>query len=362
MSVPVMRRLEDKVFMALLMAATLAFIWLVWTFFDAILWAVVMAIIFAPMQKWLLEVNPKRPNSMAALTLLTLIAIVIVPTIILGSLLLQQAASIYQGIQTGQIDFAQYFAQIQHALPDWAKQQLSRLGVTDFEALRERIGSGMASSFETVATQALSFGQGAFSVFVSLGVMLYLTFFLLRDGPFLSNLVVDAVPLHSVQRRALAEKFISVVRATIKGSMIVAVVQGALGGIIFWGLGIGGALLWAVSMAFFSLLPAVGTGIVWVPVAIYLFATGAVVKGIILVFCGVFVIGLVDNVLRPILVGRDTRMPDYIILVATLGGLQLFGLSGLVVGPVIAALFLAVWEIFIAGRRQGGDGEMREIQ
>lgn len=345
------RRFEDRIFLALVAVATLAFIWLVWKFFGAILWAVVAAILFAPMQRWLMEWRPRRPNSMAAVTLLTLIAIVIIPLIILATLLLQEAAAIYQGVQSGQINFADYFAQLQHVLPDWAKQQLNHFGLTNFQALQDRIGAGLASSFETVVTQALNIGQRTFSVVMSLAVMLYLTFFLLRDGPFLSALVVDAVPLQPIQRRALAEKFIAVVRATIKGNMIVAIVQGTLGGLIFWGLGIGGALLWAVSMAFLSLLPAVGTGIVWIPVAIYLFATGAIVKGAILVFCGFFVIGLVDNVLRPILVGRDTRMPDYMVLISTLGGLELFGLSGFIIGPVIAALFLAVWEIFIAERR-----------
>lgn len=357
-----MRRMEDRVFLALVAGSTIAFIWLVWTFLYAILWAVVMAIMFAPMQRWLVAANPSRPNSMAVVTLLTMIAIVIVPTLIIGTLLVQEAASVYYGVQSGDIDFAHYFAQIQHALPDWAKQQLNRLGLGNFEAIRDRMSSMIAASFETLARQALTFGQRAFSVFVSLGVMLYLSFFLLRDGGYLSALVVDAIPLRSGQRRALAEKFIAVVRATIKGSMIVAIVQGALGGLIFWGLGIGGALIWGVSMAFFSLLPAVGTGLVWVPVAIYLFATGAFVKAAILVFCGVFVIGLVDNVLRPILVGRDTRIPDYLVLISTLGGLQLFGISGIIIGPVIAALFLAVWEIFITMRRQVPVPEQRHEQ
>lgn len=353
------RRLEDKVFLALVVAATAAFFWLVQTFFDAIMWAVVAAILFTPMQRWLMRMRPDRPNSMAAITLLTLIAIVIIPMIVIGGLLIQEAAAVYDGIQSGRINIGDYFMQVQNALPDWASQQLDRLGLTNIEAVRDRIGNGLAASFETLAAQALNIGQRAMFFFISLGVMLYLAFFLLRDGASLSTLVVDAVPLQPTHRRALAEKFIAVVRATIKGNMIVAIVQGGLGGLIFWGLGIGGALLWAVAMAFFSLLPAVGTGLVWVPVAIYLFATGAVVKGGILVFCGVFVIGMVDNVLRPILVGRDTRMPDYVVLISTLGGLELFGLSGFVIGPVIAALFLAVWEIFIASRRPGSGLEQR---
>ena len=139
----------------------------------------------------------------------------------------------------------------------------------------------------------------------------------------------------------------------MKGTVVVAVIQGILGGLIFWMLGVEGALLWGLLMGFFSLVPAVGTAIVWLPVAIYLLVTGAIWQGLVLIGCGVFVIGLVDNLLRPILVGQDTRMPDFLVLIATLAGLELFGLNGFIVGPVIAALFLAVWKII--GEQRGGE-------
>jgi len=136
-----------------------------------------------------------------------------------------------------------------------------------------------------------------------------------------------------------------VVRATIKGSIVVAILQGLIGGIVLWALGIEAALLWGVLMGAASLLPAVGTGLVWVPMALYLFLSGSIWQGVVLVFCGLFVIGMVDNVVRPVLVGRETRIPDYVVLITTLGGLQLFGLHGIVIGPVIAAMFIAVWDI-----------------
>jgi len=201
-----------------------------------------------------------------------------------------------------------------------------------------------------IAGQALSIGRATFNFFVTVGIALYLAFFLMRDGDKLSRTLDGAVPLSEHTRREVAKKFIAVTRATINGSMVVAIVQGMLGGAVFWSLGISAPLLWGVVMAFFSLLPAIGTGLVWVPVAIYLLASGAVVKGLILIACGVFVIGTVDNVLRPILVGRGTRIPDYIVLISTLGGLEIFGFNGIVVGPVIASLFLTVWEIFAAAR------------
>ena len=126
--------------------------------------------------------------------------------------------------------------------------------------------------------------------------------------------------------------------------------QGALGGLIFWALDLNAPVLWGVVMAFLSLLPAVGAAVVWLPMAIYLFISGQVVQGSVLMAFGVLVIGLVDNILRPILVGKDTKMPDYVVLLSTIGGMALFGLNGFVIGPVIAAMFMAAWDLFAISR------------
>jgi predicted PurR-regulated permease PerM len=142
----------------------------------------------------------------------------------------------------------------------------------------------------------------------------------------------------------------------VKGNIAVAAVQGLLGGLIFWILGIQGALVWGVLMAFLSLLPAVGAALVWVPAAAYFFMTGDIWRGVILVVFCVVVIGLVDNVLRPILVGKDTRMPDWVVLISTLGGMALFGINGFVIGPLIAALFMASWDLFSQSEENGRQG------
>ncbi len=178
--------------------------------------------------------------------------------------------------------------------------------------------------------------------------MMYLLFFLLRDGKGLARQIRDAIPLAESQKDHLLKKFATVIKATVKGNIAVAATQGALGGLILWALGIQGAVLWAVVMAFLSLLPAVGAGLIWGPIALYFFATGAVWQGVILTAWGILVIGLVDNVLRPILVGKDTKMPDYVVLITTLGGLSLFGINGFVIGPLIAAMFIAAWDLFAA--------------
>jgi len=185
--------------------------------------------------------------------------------------------------------------------------------------------------------------------------MLYLLFFFIRDGRELVARIRQAIPLSEAHKRRLFNKFTRVVRATVKGNIVVAVTQGALGGIIFAVLGISGALLWGVLMAFLSLLPAVGAALIWTPVAIYFLMSGAILQGVILTLYGVLVIGLVDNILRPILVGKDTKMPDYVVLISTLGGLALFGLNGFVIGPLVAALFISTWGLFTAPDETGAE-------
>ncbi|WP_157218394.1 AI-2E family transporter [Flavisphingomonas formosensis] len=345
-----MRRLEDNLFLALVLAVSIAFAWIVQPFFGAVLWAFIAAVLFMPLNDRLLRLMPTGRNRAALLTLLVIVAMVIVPAVVLAASLLQEASSVYLRVQAGEVDFGRYVMQVLHRLPSWVVHLFDRLGLTNFDLMRARLQAGFAASFQTLAAQAFSIGQSAFGFLMALGVMLYLSFFLLRDGRSLAAKVEVAVPLHPHQRSALMAKFIAVVRATVKGSLVVAALQGAIGGIVFWALGIHGALLWGVSMAIFSLLPAIGTGLVWVPVAIYLLVTGAIWQGIVLVLCGLFVIGMVDNVLRPILVGHDTRMPDYVVLISTLGGIEVFGFNGFIIGPVIAALFIAMWDILSQSR------------
>jgi predicted PurR-regulated permease PerM len=162
-----------------------------------------------------------------------------------------------------------------------------------------------------------------------------------------------AIPLPPEIRKSLAGRFVIAVRATMKGTLIVAVVQGTLGGLMFWFLGIPAPLLWGVLMGLLSLIPAAGTALVWLPVALYFLATGALWQGAVLMGYGVLVIAMVDNLLSPFLISRDTRMPDYVVLVSVLGGIALLGPNGFVVGPLIAAMFIAAWEIFASRNKKG---------
>ncbi|MBY0305456.1 MAG: AI-2E family transporter [Sphingomonas sp.] len=337
---------EHGFLLLLLVLVSVAFGWLIGPFIGAILWGVIAAILFKPLNTRLLAMIPLRPNLAAAATLAVIMAVAIIPAMVLGAALLSQATTIYGQFQSGDIDIGRGFVAAERHLPQVVRDWLAEIGLSDFAAVRGRISQGIASSFQGLAGQAFNVGQSAVAFFLSLGVMLYLTFFLLRDGQALTVIVERCLPLPVDQRRLLMARLVAVVRATIKGSLIVAILQGLVGGIMFWTLGISGALLWGVAMAIFSLFPAIGTGLIWVPVTVYLLATGDVWRGVALFLCGFFIISSVDNVVRPILVGRDARMPDYVVLIATLSGFELMGFNGFVIGPVIAALFMAVWEIY----------------
>jgi predicted PurR-regulated permease PerM len=348
-------RLESRVFLLLLVAVTLAFGWILVPFFGAVFWGVVMAILFAPLYRKLVPRLKGRRTSAALLTMAVILVIVILPLGLITGALVREGAAVYERIQNGELNFANYFAQVYAVLPHWLTSLLDRAGLGNLAELQEKLTASLRQISQFVATQALAIGQNTLDVVISFFIMLYLMFFLLRDGAGLSRRIRDAVPLNDAHKRELSAKFATVVRATVKGNVLVAVAQGALGGIAFAFLGIHAALLWAVLMAFLSLLPAVGAGLIWAPVAVYFLVTGAVWKGVVLISYGVLVIGLVDNVLRPVLVGKDTKMPDYVVLISTLGGMAIFGLNGFVIGPVIAAMFMAVWDLFVVERAEFPD-------
>ena len=339
------KKLETRTFLLFLLLVSATFILVLKPFFGTIFWACAISIIFYPLHLRLLALLKGRANTSALLSLLICMLVVVLPAIFLISSVVQEGAAVYAKLQSGEIDPAKYIEQLRTAFPA-LQQALERFDI-DINSLKQNALDLGMSSGKLIAQNLLSAGQNTFILLLNICLMLYLTFFLLRDGPQLLELLIRALPLGDDRERLLFAKFGEVTRATIKGNLVIAIVQGTLGGIIFALLGIPGALLWGVVMAVLSLIPAVGPAIIWLPVSLYLFATGEAVKALILIGFGAGVIGLIDNILRPILVGRDTKLPDYIVLLSTLGGLGLFGVNGFVIGPLVAALFIAFWGIFI---------------
>ena len=350
-----MRDLEDRSFLLLLAAITLAFLWILWPFSGAIVWGTVFAIVFMPLYGALMRRMGQRENLAAITAVVLIVLIIILPLILVLTLVAREATGVYSKIESGELDFALFFRRTFEALPTWMAEALDHFGLADFSVVQQRITAALAQGSQLLASTALNIGQNTLDFIVSLFVALYLLFFLLRDGARLTVRIRNAVPLRADQQQELYTRFGTVIRATVKGNILVAAVQGALGGLIFWARGINAALLWGAVMAVVSLMPAIGAALVWLPVGLYFLAVGSVWEGVTLLAFGALVISSVDNFLRPVLVGADTQMPDYLVLISTLGGLAVFGVNGLVIGPVIAALFLAAWDLFTAQRHSPGD-------
>jgi predicted PurR-regulated permease PerM len=336
-------------FLGMLALATVGFGALLLGFWQAIFWAVVLGVLFLPVQHRLAAKLPARPSLVAGLTVLLIFFTVLVPALLVASAVASEATALLGRIQSGELDPGVIVRWLQTLLPpitNWA----GRFGI-DLTEWQDKLSGAALTGSRFIAGLALSAGQNAARFVVMFFLMLYLLFFVVRDGETVLGHFEKAMPLSDSLERQLARKFAEVSRATLKGTLIVGLVQGTLGGIIFAVLGVDGAAFWGCVMVILSVIPAVGPGLVWFPAAIILIASGELVKGLVLIAFGVLVIGLVDNLLRPLLVGRDTKMPDYLVLLSTLGGLATFGITGFVLGPVLAALFLAVWQMFQAESR-----------
>ncbi|HBU95483.1 MAG TPA: AI-2E family transporter [Leclercia adecarboxylata] len=343
-------------FILILLIVTWAFFDVLSPYFSAILWAAILAVIFYPVKNTLRIRMGDRNGLASLLSVLLICLIVFIPLMVIFSSLAFELNIVYTRLQQNDTQFSVVFASLFSHLPDWVRALMIEHDLDTATQIQQKLSEAALRGGQYLAGSAFLIGKGTFGFAISFGVMVYLLFFLLKDGPWLMRQILDSLPLSNFAKQHLFAKFAGVARATVKGTAVVALVQGLLGGIAFWVVGINGSILWGALIAFLSLIPAVGSAIVWVPAAIYLFATHQLWQGLFIVGFFVLVVGLVDNLLRPLLVGKDTKMPDYLILITTLGGMEIYGINGFVIGPLIAALFIASWNL-LSGRDHAGNAE-----
>ncbi len=312
-------------------------------FFMVVLLAAIFSALAMPLfsrfERWL----KGRRNLSALLTMLTLLVMVFLPLAALSVVVVEQAVRMSR--------FAIPWIQLQLQNPASFTQQLQALPFYDQiapwqgEILRKagELASGAGTMlFSMISSLTYSAVNDLFLIFV----FLYTMFFFLRDGRMLLDKTLSCLPLGEHDQQRLLERFLSVTRASIKGNLVVGVVQGTLAGLALHVAGIESAVFWGTIMSLISVIPVLGPPIVWVPAVIYLVATGQYPQAIgLLLFCSV-VVGHIDNILRPMLIGRDTAMHELFIFFGTLGGIGLFGIFGFILGPIIAALFVTVWEMY----------------
>ncbi len=330
----------------LLMAVSISivFVAMISGYLKALLLAAIFSGLLHPLYRWLLAKLGGRQALASVITLLILLLMILLPLSGFLGVVAAQAYQLTQSVIPWVQDQIRSPEEFGTRLPDWipfvdklqpyTSQIVSKLG--EFAGY---VGSFLFNSLSGAT-------RGTAKVFLGVFIMLYAMFFFLISGSEYLSRILSVLPLSAEDKKRLVEKGLSVTRATVKGTLVIGVVQGTLAGLAFAVVGIDGAAFWGTLMAVLSMIPAVGTALVWIPAVIYLYIKGepAAATGL-LVWCAA-VVGTVDNVLRPRLVGGDTQMPDLLILVSTLGGLTMFGAVGIVVGPIVAAIFLTVWDIF----------------
>ena len=333
---------EKIVFFILLAFITIFLTYILMPFFFAIFWAVLIASIFAPLYKYFNK-KIKNPNLCASMALAVVLLCLILPVGLIIDLLIVESIDIYQSLNSSSSNWQKILSDMLQSLgknPIFATLNLDQAFLINKsqEALKAFTGY--------VFNHISEFTQNTILILINFAVMIYSLFYFLRDGERLINTLTKNIPVDKKHIDHFINQFLTTAKSSLKFTFVIGGIQGLLGGLVFYFTGIERALVWGVLMFGLSVVPAVGSAIIWLPAGIIMLFLGHIWQGItILVFCSV-VISSVDNLLRPVLMGRDTQMHSLLIFLSTLGGLAAFGFSGFVLGPVIAALFVAIWKLF----------------
>jgi predicted PurR-regulated permease PerM len=348
-----------------LLLATAVALYLCWKmlqpFIEVVLWAVVLVIVFFPIHRRI-QARVGSPGWSALLSCLLVIVVILVPLTLLTFAVVNELSDFAQMLQPkpdgtgGAAGAAAGLLDPNHPYLGpavrWLGQyvDISKLGSQEFVAERLKGVSG------AIASRTLGFVGGAVGFIVEVFFVIFTMYYLFRDGERLRAAAYDVMPLSDDKAHEILDRTGEVIGASVYGVLIIAVVQGVLGGLAFWVLGLPSPLLWGVVMIFLSMIPMLGAFIVWVPAAIYLGLTGEWGKAIMLAVWGALVIGSVDNFLRPKLVGERTRLHELLVFFSVLGGLQVFGVIGIVLGPVIVAITIALLDVL-----RHVDGTTRDV-
>lgn len=338
---------EQKIqarWIALLVASAIA-LYLCWLmlqpFLGVLVWAAVLVVVFYPVHRRLVA-RTKRPATSALLSSLLVIVAILAPLALITFALVQQLSGLTQNLPANLSSLLDPNSPITGRALGWLRKyvDVDQMLSQDFIAERVRAMSG------TIAGQTLGFVGGVLGAVVQIFFIIFTMYYLFRDGDRIVRALPNVMPLEKSQSEEILARTSEVIAASVYGVLVIAVIQGALGGLAFWLLGLPSPLVWAVVMTFLSMIPMAGSFVVWVPAAIYLALTGHWTKAILLAVWGSLVIGTVDNFLRPKLVGERTKLHELLIFFSVLGGLSVFGVLGIVLGPVVVAVTLALLDVF----------------
>jgi predicted PurR-regulated permease PerM len=336
-------KVNNVVVVLLVVFISAIFLSMIRSFLMAIFLAGIFSAISRPIYLRLESVLRGRRSLASVLTLVLIIIVVVVPLAVLTGVVTGQAIKVSQSAAPWvKSQFAQpgAFTQFLESIPYYDKI------APHSETILQKAGELVGGISQFLVNNLSSAAVGAVNFLFILFVWLYTMYFFLMDGEKLLEKILYYLPLQDHDEQQMLDRFTSVTRATLKGTAVIGILQGGLAGLAFWVVGIPSATFWAVIMVVLSIIPSVGTAVVWLPAVIILGLGGAIGKAAgLFIFCAL-VVGSLDNVLRPILVGKDTQMHELMIFFGTLGGIFMFGMVGVIIGPIIAALFVTIWEIY----------------
>ena len=329
-------------FFVILGIVTILFLYLLQPFFFPIFWAAVIAGVFRPLY---IRINVKlnRPNLSTAILFLLIALIILLPAGIVGTLVFNESVQIYEKLSPDTKHMDRSIQRLINSIADNSLARLFHINKAMLIAKTTEVAQGITNYIFVHLTELT---QNTLGLLVKFAIMLYTLFFFVRDGERFLRMVMKILPLGMGREKLLYERFIVTARSTLKVTLIIGGIQGTLGGIVFLVTDVEGALIWGLLMILMAIVPLVGCSIIWAPAGILMLLTGHIWEGVLILAVGFLVISTVDNVLRPILIGKDVEMHPLLIFLSTLGGIILFGFSGFVIGPVITSLLIAIWEMY----------------
>jgi len=335
-------KVQNIIFFTVLALVTLLFLYLLKPFFFPIFWAAVIAGIFNPVFK---RVNGKlnRPTLSATVVLVMVILIIILPGGMIGTLLFAESMQMYDALNTEGDQIGKSIKTITETIK--SNPYVSQLRM-DEAFLTDKFSEIVKSVSNFIFVHLKDLTQNTLLFIVQFAVMLYTLFFFIRDGERFLEMAMRLFTFGGERENVLYERFVTTAKSTLKVTLIIGGIQGVLGGILFYITGIEGALVWGVLMVLTAIVPVVGCSIIWAPAGVIMLLTGHTWEGILILAAGALAISMVDNLLRPVLLGRDVQMHPLLIFLSTLGGISLFGFSGFVIGPIITSLLLAIWAMY----------------
>ncbi|MDQ5987222.1 MAG: putative transport protein [Syntrophus sp. SKADARSKE-3] len=335
-------KIRNILFFSMFSLVCILFLFMIKPFFFPVFWAVVIAAIFHPVYARLQKVL-KSPNMAATTVIFLIIMIIILPALVIGSLLLSESLDLYNTLDMSTVSIDE---QVRNIANRMSGNPLLRKMSVDTAVVTGAITDSAKGIANFIFQNLRDLTQNMVIFIAQFAIMLYTLFFFIRDGSAFLEILARLFPIGHDRERMLFKSFSVTARATLKVTLIIGGLQGVLGGFLFFFLNVKAALTWGVVMIFSSIIPGVGCSIVWFPAAIIMILTGHLWKGIVILVFGALVISMVDNFLRPLLLGHDVQMHPLLIFLSTLGGIMLFGISGFVLGPIVTSILFAFWKMY----------------